>query len=93
VSIDSEEITALVIEITEYFETHPNAADNLEGVISWWLIPKEKVISKQSVLLALQCLCDKGLVIKTASQFNKEIYSCANILTSENKTGSGDKNG
>ena len=81
-STDSEEITALVIEITEYFVTHPNAADSLEGVISWWLKPKEKVISKQAVLNALQYLCNKGLVIKTTGQSNKEIYSCADILTS-----------
>jgi len=43
VSIDSEEITALVIEITEYFETHPNAADSLEGITKWWL-KKTRVI-------------------------------------------------
>lgn len=78
-SIDSKEIAALVIEITEYFLNHPNAADSLDGVIAWWLTPKNKVVSKQAVLRALQYLCDKGLVIKTTGQSNKVIYSCPNI--------------
>lgn len=74
-SIDSEEIAALVIEITEYFETHPNAADSLEGITKWWLKKSDSFISQKSVLQALDLLCEKGLVVKTVGQTGSIIYS------------------
>ena len=78
VSIDSEEITALVIEINEYFENHPNAADSVQGITKWWLKSKQTFSSESDVLLALEYLYKIKAVDKTHAQSGVVIYSKAN---------------
>ncbi len=76
-SIDSEEITALVIEINDYFEIHPNAADSVKGITKWWLKSKQTFSSESDVLLALEYLYKIKAVDKTHGQSGVVIYSKA----------------
>jgi Fe2+ or Zn2+ uptake regulation protein len=77
VSPDYQEISSLVIELTEYFETHPNAADSLEGITKWWIKKKDPASSQASVLSALEYLCAEGIVVKTSGPAGNAIYSLA----------------
>lgn len=72
---DSEKISELAIEISGYLDTHPNAADSLEGVTKWWLNPSKKSRSEADVLSALDYLCKMKVVIKIQSQFGTAVYS------------------
>lgn len=74
---DYQELSSVVVEITNYFETHPCAADSLEGIAKWWLTKRHPSVPLEMVEQALEYLCDDGKVIKTKGQSGNTIYSLA----------------
>jgi hypothetical protein len=46
--------------LERYCAEHPNAADSVEGVRSWWLA--DPTIPREAVEEALQALVDRGLL-------------------------------
>jgi len=55
-------------EIMAYLKEHPDAQDNIEGIMQWWLL--ERNITFQTKLLreALAGLVKEGSVIEVSSQ-------------------------
>ena len=49
-------------EIIRYLESHPGAADSLEGITSWWLLddPRKSV---KTVARAIQRLTSEGVLV------------------------------
>ena len=71
------EIEKLALEITEYFDLHPNAADSIEGIVRWWLKKQENVVREELVLQAIEYLCETNVAIKSTGKSGKTIYSSA----------------
>ncbi|AZZ91899.1 hypothetical protein EUZ85_14645 [Hahella sp. KA22] len=56
-----EEVKIIARQIFEYLQSHPSAADSLQGVMRWWLAG-EAVSSRERVLRALESLVREGVV-------------------------------
>lgn len=52
-------------EILSYLRRHPQAADTVTGIASWWLPQQPSEAALTSVQQALDELATQGLVIKT----------------------------
>ena len=58
--------------IERYLLSHPNAMDNLDGIIGWWLTQQKINESVHAVSCALELLVDKGVVEKVRDGY----YRC-----------------
>ena len=56
------DVLALADEIAAYLESHPDAADSFEGIVTWWLDRQRYARAKRSVEQALERLQARGLV-------------------------------
>lgn len=70
-------VSAIAREIERYFETHPNAADSVEGIRGWWLSPALRAEPLAKVLCALEELQRRGVVETTQSDHSASVYSKA----------------
>ena len=55
-------LEGLCREILDYFQTHPNAADTVEGIANWWLPRQRYETTRARIQLALDRLVAEGLV-------------------------------
>ncbi|WP_297324647.1 hypothetical protein [Nitrosomonas sp.] len=51
-------------EILQYMQTHPDAADSLNGIVNWWLSSKYSAEDMKKVEGVLEQLIKDGLVKK-----------------------------
>ena len=70
-------VRAIAREIERHFEAHPNAADTLEGIRSWWLTRERSQESLEQTQRALCLLEQRGLVAKTEQSGGGVIYFSA----------------
>jgi hypothetical protein len=73
---EDDDVEALAAEIATYLERHPDAADSLDGIVTWWLARLRYASAKQSVDLALERLRRRGVVRIDDTPAGK-IYSSA----------------
>ncbi len=57
-----DDVLALAEEIAAYLDSHPDAADSFEGIVTWWLDRQRYARAKRSVERALERLQAHGLV-------------------------------
>ena len=62
---DEAVLSRLREEILDYLRTHPQAADTVTGIVSWWLPRQRGEATLASVQQALDELATQGLVMKT----------------------------
>lgn len=77
-SMSAEEyndIYCIALEIRQYLDAHPNAADSLEGIVRWWLPRQRYEEVLERVQSALDLLITEGMISKVAARGNKIIYS------------------
>lgn len=55
-------VSSAAQEIEQYLETHPEAADSLEGIATWW-VTRQRIRTEMAVVrAALEKLADAGVV-------------------------------
>ena len=76
------EVARLALEIKRYLDSHPNAADSLDGVVGWWLARQRVEDSAITVRLALDWLVAQGYAAKQELG-GKMIYTSRPIYDGE----------
>jgi hypothetical protein len=73
---DSQESihAALIQDILLYLEAHPQATDNLEGIIGWWLSPELRPCDPTLLLSVLDSLVSKGLIARVHLSDGQLLY-------------------
>ena len=62
-------------EIERYLETHPNAADSLEGISTWWVSKQQIRQELEVVRAALEQLTHSGIVLsRYVTDKNEVVY-------------------
>ncbi len=74
---DSPTDEVLAESLRQYLQTHPRAADTLEGIAKWWLPQALQPKSLEEVEKALDDLVVQGVVKKTTTAAGMTIYSSA----------------
>jgi hypothetical protein len=69
-------VLALADEIATYLESHPDAADSAEGILTWWLARQRYAQTKLNVEQALEHLTEQGLV-RISEGPHGRVYSSA----------------
>ena len=64
-------------EIERYLQSHPNAADTVEGIVKWWLQRQRYIETIDCVHTALDVLVKKGSVVKRTNADGKNVYRCS----------------
>ena len=59
-----DEAERIALEILRYLETHPDAADTIEGVIQWWLSPVVSNVFTETVQRALDELVTRSRIVR-----------------------------
>lgn len=63
-----ERVRHVAHEIEQFLETHPDAADSLEGIATWWL-SRQRIHSELAVVrAALDVLARSGVVTAAQTQ-------------------------
>ena len=68
---DIERVSA---EIQRYLQSHPHAADTLEGITRWWLTRQRYEEAATVVKKALDILIARGLVSQSTNMDDQCIY-------------------
>lgn len=68
------ELERIVAALRAHFDAHPNAADTVDGIASWWLTGSQLSVSKAVVEQALQLLVDEGFVATRRTANGTVIY-------------------
>ena len=61
---EDPEVARLALEIKRYLDSHPQAADSVDGVVGWWLTRQRVEDSAINVQLALEWLVAQGYAAK-----------------------------
>lgn len=69
--------SALCLAILNYLQDHPAAADNLEGIASWWLSPAGFSVTAESVQAALDQLVAEQRVARIDLADGRVLYQSA----------------
>ena len=70
---DQTKIKNVAREIEEYFDSHPEAGDTLEGISDWW-VSRQRLRDERSLIrAALAHLVTEG-VLKKRHHGGREIY-------------------
>lgn len=64
-------------EIVRYLSAHPNAADTVKGITTWWLAREGGIPDVQEVEAALEYLVIKGVLAKRVKADGEAIYGLA----------------
>ena len=67
----AERVQAIANEVERYLTDHPQAADSVEGIATWWLARQRIHYELELVRRALEHLRHKGVVL-TASERGKD---------------------
>lgn len=71
------EIERAVSAIEAYLAQHPAAADSEQGVAQWWLPEVGVNVPVEQVHRALEMLCDRGVIERTALPDGGTVYRAA----------------
>lgn len=72
---DDEENKILADQITRYLESHPEAADGLEGIAKWWIPQQQYIESVEKIHKALNYLIENGTVTRKTLSDGSDIYA------------------
>ena len=74
-----ERVDSVAQEIERYLETHPHAADSLEGISTWWVSKQQIRQELEVVRAALEQLTHSGIVLsKYVTDKNEVVYRLNN---------------
>jgi hypothetical protein len=73
-SIDNREIEDAVVS---YLRNHPEAADTLDGIVSWWLPLQRYEIGKARIEVVLAHLVEAGILRRDQLPDGAKLYSFA----------------
>jgi Fe2+ or Zn2+ uptake regulation protein len=88
---DQELTQSLAGEIADYLGRNPQAADDIRGIMRWWLQEERRGADRDQVRAALALLEASGTVRRTALQDGHEIYSRAPAASRSGRQGCDDK--
>lgn len=69
-----EEVFQLANEISRYLAQREGAADTFDGLVTWWLFRQRLAEAENKVRLAVQYLCDNGVIHKRTLADGTVIY-------------------
>ena len=78
---EDELINKIASEIEQYLTTHPQAADDINGITQWWLLRQRLIEHTDNVKKALKLLISKGYVIEKINLDGSSLY----LKSSENR--------
>src|SRR5687767_13198439 len=64
-------------EILAYLESHPTAADSLDGIVNWWLPRQRFAEARERIQASLDELIQRGLVDRVRLADGTVLYSKA----------------
>ncbi|HWK53141.1 MAG TPA: hypothetical protein VNR18_02130 [Hyphomicrobiales bacterium] len=64
-------------EISGYLAQRDGAADTFQGLVSWWLFRQRLVDAEHKVRLAVEYLCERGVIRKHALADGSVLYMAA----------------
>ena len=73
----ADTVCAIAAAIRRYVIAHPEAADTLEGIHRWWLLPTLHEESVVSVEQAVERLVAEGVLRQMSLEDGRVIYSYA----------------
>ena len=73
----ADDVAELARQIGRYLEAHPNAADNADGILRWWLARQRYQESMQKVEQALELLLQQGTIRKRVLIDGQVLYEGA----------------
>jgi hypothetical protein len=88
---DQELTQSLAGEISDYLGRNPQAADDIRGIMRWWLQEERRGADCDRVRAALALLETSGTVRRTPLQDGHEIYSRAPTASSSRRQECDDK--
>jgi len=62
--------------VVSYLRNHPEAADTLDGIVSWWLPLQRYETSKARIEAALTHLVEVGVLQRDRLPDGEKLYSC-----------------
>lgn len=71
-------LKTIVDEIKSYLDSHPNAADTIEGIIKWWWLRTRYEKSREEVQRAVDILVKHGVMKKKVTAGGQVIYTNVN---------------
>jgi len=69
-----ERVDSVAREIERYLESHPYAADSLEGITTWWVSKQRIRYELEVVRAALEQLTHSGIVSSGMTDENDPVY-------------------
>lgn len=72
-----EEVFHLAAEISRYLAQREGAADTFEGLVTWWLFRQRLAEAENKIRLAVQYLCDHGVIRKRTLADGTILYMAA----------------
>jgi hypothetical protein len=73
-STENELIEFLVNEIGSYLGQNPGAADGIEGIMQWWLLPSLPGNTRERVRSALERLENRNVVMRSVQRDGTEVF-------------------
>ena len=71
---DEAQVARVAQEIETYLDTRPDAADDLEGVRSWWIARQRFLEARRVVAAALDRLVEDGRVERRDAPDGRVVY-------------------
>ena len=72
---DKKQSDRLISAITHYLKAHPNAADNVEGIMQWWLPQQQNPVDINALQHALDYLVETSAVSRTVLLDGRMLYT------------------
>jgi hypothetical protein len=82
----SNEIEQTVIA---YLHKHPQAADTLDGIVTWWLPLQRYEIGRARIASVLRAMVDAGVLRRETLPDGAELYALLRIADSSQDRGKG----
>lgn len=83
------EIIQLASEITQYLAQREGAADTFKGLVSWWVLRQRLSEAEIKVSLAIEYLCDSGIIQKRELADGGVLYMAKTASDSANEIENG----
>lgn len=74
-----EDVFQLATEISCYLAQREGAADTFDGLVTWWLFRQRLSEVEHKVRLAVEYLCDQGVIHKRVMADGSTLYTSAKI--------------
>lgn len=68
-------VASIASAILRYFATHPDAADSVDGIQRWWLLPLLREEPLPLVQIALERLVVEGVVRRVVLEDGRVVYA------------------